>query len=57
MKTKKISHEDVRKAIQQFKQEGGMIAELPPQEVRESQHTVGGEKYQPYESLTALLHQ
>lgn len=50
----KVSHQDVQKAVQQFLRSGGIIVRLPEQK-SELKPVVGGEKYEDYESYTALF--
>lgn len=50
----KVTHQDVRKALQKFLDEGGMIVQLPEQQ-SDQQVVIGADKYDEYESLTAIL--
>jgi hypothetical protein len=48
-----ITQQDVSAALATFLKHGGMIRQLPAQRFQ-SAGTVGGEKYQAYESITDL---
>ncbi len=51
---KKVSHQDVQRALKWFLDDGGLIKHLPDQQTPE-RPVIGGEKYQNYELLTNLL--
>ncbi|MCZ6473240.1 MAG: hypothetical protein O7A08_10850 [SAR324 cluster bacterium] len=51
---RKLTHEDVHRAVAQFLKRGGVIEQLPEQKSQENP-TIGGEKYQDYESLAAII--
>lgn len=48
-----ITQQEISAALARFLQQGGMIKKLPAQNFRTS-GTIGGEKYQAYESLSDL---
>ena len=50
----RVTHQDVRRALRKFLDDGGIIVQLPEQKSEQSA-VVGGEKYDEYESLTAIL--
>ncbi len=50
----KVTHQDVRAAVKQFLDDGGIIITLP-EEKSEQAPVIGGEKYEEYESLTSLI--
>ena len=50
----RLTHRDVIKAVQQFLESGGIIEQLPDQK-SEQNVVIGGEKYEEYESLTAII--
>jgi hypothetical protein len=51
--TQEITQQDVSAALARFLKQGGIIRQLPAQRFQ-MVGTVGGEKYQAYESLTDL---
>ena len=50
----RVTHQDVRRALRKFLDDGGMIVQLPEQK-SEQPVVVGGEKYDEYDSLTDIL--
>ncbi|MCZ6553847.1 MAG: hypothetical protein O7A67_08620 [SAR324 cluster bacterium] len=53
-KRKNLTHQELQDAIQQFMQEGGMIAKLPEQKQVRGDF-VGSEKYDDFEPLSIFL--
>ncbi len=51
---RKVSHRDVRDAVKNFLENGGIIVKLPEQK-NQPTAMVGGEKYQDYEAFTSLF--
>ena len=50
----RVTHQDVRNALNKYLDSGGRIVRLPDQK-SEQLVVIGGEKYEEYESLTAIL--
>lgn len=50
----RVTHHDVRKALNNFLESGGRIVQLPDQK-SEQLVVIGGEKYEEYESLSAII--
>ena len=50
----RVTHHDVQKALEKFLERGGAILQLPDQK-SEQLVVIGGEKYEEYESLTAII--
>ncbi len=53
-KQKNLTHQELQDAIQQFMQDGGMIAKLPEQKQVRGDF-VGSEKYDDFEPLSTFL--
>ncbi len=53
-KQKHLTHQELQDAIQQFMQDGGMIAKLPEQKHVRGDF-VGSEKYDNFEPLSTFL--
>ena len=53
-KRQNLTHQELQDAIQQFMQEGGMIAKLPEQKQVRGDF-VGSEKYDDFEPLSIFL--
>ncbi|MBT22572.1 hypothetical protein CMK17_21930 [Candidatus Poribacteria bacterium] len=53
--SKKITREEIQKALKEYLNKGGQIKVLPSQKVYVSQY-IGAEKYQSYENVHNLLY-
>lgn len=50
----RVTHNHVRKALEKFLESGGTIVQLPDQKF-DSLSVIGGEKYEEYELISAIL--
>lgn len=50
----RVTHQDVYQAVKQFLDGGGIIVQLPEQK-SEQPAVIGGEKYEEFESLSAII--